>query len=179
MQVLPQPINEHRHTSSICTVALIEKGSINLKQMHAWLASVLWPDQDEDDSVLTAQLNKLEKLGMITTPELIKQRQKKLQLGKMQIFRIKGIVSVKHPIIDGNTTVDDNDMTTSIDEDGFDRLKYIVQGVNDLWDIHAASESLGWASDEPVEARLCKLVIIGRHLDRATLSTGFTSCLAT
>jgi len=176
---IPQPVNKHRHTSSICTVALIEKGSINLKQMHAWLASILWPDQDKDDSVLKAQLNKLEKLGKITTPELVEQRQKQLHSGKMQIFRIKGIVSVKHPMIDGNAVVDENDMTTSIDENGFDRQTYIVQAVNDLWEIHTASESLGWASDEPAQDRLCKLVVIGRYLDRAALSSGFTSCLAT
>lgn len=174
---LPRPINNHRHTSSICTVALIEQGSINLKQMHAWLASILWPDQDQDDSVLKAQLSELEKLGKVTTPELMEKRQAQLRSGKMKIFRIKGIMSVKHPMINDSATTDYDDLTNFIDEDRFDRRKYIVQGVNDLWEIHAASESLCWRSDESTQARLCKLVVIGRYLDRSALSSGFTSCL--
>jgi len=178
VQISPRPVNDHRHTSSIGTVALIEQGSINLKQMHAWLASILWPDQDQDDRVLKAQLTELEKLRKLTTTQLIEQRHRQLHSGKMQIFRIKGIVSVKHPIIDGSVAVDDDDLTNSTDEDGFDRRKYIVQAVNDLWDIHAGSESLDWGSDEKPQVRLCKLVVIGRYLDRSALSSGFTSCLA-
>jgi len=178
VNISPRPGNDHRHTSSICTVALIEQGSLNLKQMHAWLASILWPDQDQDDRVLKAQLTELEKLRKLTTTQLIEQRHRQLHSGKMQIFRIKGIVSVKHPIIDGSVAVDDDDLTNSTDEDGFDRRKYIVQAVNDLWDIHAGSESLDWGSDEKPQVRLCKLVVIGRYLDRSALSSGFTSCLA-
>jgi len=177
-RISPRPVNDHRHTSSICTVALIEQGSVNLKQMHARLASILWPDQDQDDRVLKAQLTELEKLRKLTTTQLIEQRHRQLHSGKMQIFRIKGIVSVKHPIIDGSVAVDDDDLTNSTDEDGFDRRKYIVQAVNDLWDIHAGSESLDWGSDEKPQVRLCKLVVIGRYLDRSALSSGFTSCLA-
>ena len=147
--------------------------------MHSWLASILWPDQDQDDSVLTAQLLELERLRQLTTPTLVEQRHKQLFWGKMQIFRIKCILSVKHSDIDDyNTEAKDDNLGDFIDEDSFDRRKFIVQAVNDLWDIHAASESLGWGSDMLTKDRGCELVMIGRYLDRSALSCGFTSCLA-
>jgi len=168
----PPPRDSHSHTSSISTVALIEKGSVNIRRMNAWLASILWPDQDENNQVLQAQLHELEKLGRLTSTKLIEQRRNKL-VGKMRIFRIKGILSVKHSI---NEVAASDKENMTIDANGLDSRKYIVQAVNDLWEIHAASKSLNWDSDE-VKNRLCKLVVIGRYLDRSALNSGFASCL--
>jgi hypothetical protein len=164
-------LDSHTHTNSIGTLALIEEGSVDLKKMNTWLASVLWPDQDEHDRVLKAQLDGLEKLNQITTEELIEHRRKKILGGSMHIFRVKGILSVIHPF-----GYEDERMDV-IEENGLDKRRYIVQAVNDLWDILPASDSLNWSNTLGApEERISKLVVIGRHLDRKELMEGFKSC---
>ena len=164
-------LSSHSHTNSIGTLALIKKGSVDLKKVNTWLASILWPDQDEDDRVLKAQLDNLEKLDQITTDELIEHRREKLLGGTMHIFRVKGILSVIHPL-----GYEDERMGL-IEENGLDKRRYIVQAVNDLWDILPASDSLNWSSTNGVpEDRISKLVVIGRHLNRKELLKGFKAC---
>jgi len=50
--------------------------------------------------------------------------------------------------------------------------RFVFQGVHMLFDGQADRP---WRSDEP---RLSQLIFIGRHLDRAALTTGFRACLA-
>jgi G3E family GTPase len=150
----------HVHTSAIRTIALVEKGSVSLAKVHSWLASILWPDQDKDDGILTVQLQELERLGKITTPDLLAQRKNEYTF--LKIFRIKGILSITCP--------EDED-TESYCENGLDKRKYAVQSVNDLWDITAMAHR--WKQDEQRE---CKLVIIGRNLNDDVLLSGFRSC---
>lgn len=89
----------------------------------------------------------------------------------MHIFRVKGILSVIHPL-----GYEDERMDV-IDENGLDKRRYIVQAVNDLWDILPSSDSLNWSNTLGVpEERISKLVVIGRHLDRKELMEGFKSC---
>ena len=150
---------------------MVQKGSVDLKRIHIWLASILWPDQDEDDKVLKAQLEQLEQLDQITTEDMVQHRRQKMFGGSMHIFRVKGILSIIHPTGDGETRDD------AIDRNGVDNRRYIVQAVNDLWDIQPASDELSWSSTNEIpEERLCKLVVIGRHLDRMELMNGFKSC---
>jgi hypothetical protein len=137
--------------------------------MNFWLASILWPDQDKEDSVLTAELRKLEDMGQITTPELVERRRREETQEKMLIFRVKGILSVYHMnLID----VEEEDKLC-IDESRLDRRKYIVQAVNDLWEINPMHSSEDW---DVKEGRICKLVLIGRNLDKDILSDGFRAC---
>jgi len=162
----------HIHTSSVGTVALIQMGSVNLKRTHAWLASILWPNQDEDEGVVRSRLEQsLE--SNITSDGTVTTRVKN---GKtMQIFRIKGILSIQHPTENGVVMVENEmleEQTTLMDGSGRDPRRYIVQAVNDLWEIHAASDSLRWEDEE----RCCKLVVIGRYLDREALTQGFQDC---
>ena len=154
----------HAHTSAIRTIALVEKGSVSLNRVHSWLASILWPDQDKDDSVLTAQLKELERLDKITTPDLIEQRKSDNSI--LKIFRIKGVLSIK-------CSEDEDDRAYC--QDGLDSRKYIVQAVNDLWDIQPTDLTLRWNQEEERE---CKLVIIGRNMDDDELSSGFRSCFS-
>lgn len=156
------PEASHVHSSAIRTIALVEKGSISLKKIHSWLASILWPDQDKDDGILTAQLQELERLGTITTPDLLEQRKNEYTF--LKIFRIKGILSIICP--------EDED-TEEYCENGLETRKYIVQAVNDLWDIQPAAMAHRWTQDEERE---CKLVIIGRNLNDDVLLSGFRSC---
>jgi len=162
-------ISNHTHTNSITTIALIESGSVSLKRMNTWLASILWPDQDKDDSVLTAELRELESIGQITTPELIERRKREETIEKMLIFRVKGILSIYHPDLEDV----DNDDREHIDDYGLDRRKFIVQAVNDLWEVNPARSSKHWNQDD---TRICKLVLIGRNLDNSILSSGFRAC---
>jgi G3E family GTPase len=163
------PVPKHSHTNAITTIALIDEGSICLKRMNFWLASILWPDQDKEDSVLTAELRKLEDMGQITTPELVERRRREETQEKMLIFRVKGILSVYHMnLID----VEEEDKLC-IDESRLDRRKYIVQAVNDLWEINPMHSSEDW---DIKEGRICKLVLIGRNLDKDILSDGFRAC---
>ena len=164
--VPPPIVDGHTHTNSISTVAFIEKGSVDLKMMNTWLASILWPDQDKADSMLKSQLEELERLNQITTPEMMEQKRDHELLSQMHIFRIKGILSIKH-----DEAIDD---TEFIDKtSNLDKRKYIVQAVNDLWEINP-TDSEKWTSEQD---RICKLVVIGRNLNNAQLLAGFRECI--
>ena len=133
----------HSHTGSIRTVVLIRNGSVSLKKINAWLSSILWPNQDG---------------------------QSDSDRGYATIFRIKGILSIIHK------SAPDFDLDTDpkfIEDDGYDSRRYIVQAVNDLWEIHPANINLAWAENEN---RCCKLVLIGRKLDYKQLENGFLDC---
>jgi G3E family GTPase len=156
------PEANHIHTSAIRTIALVEKGSVSLERVHSWLASILWPDQDKDDSILTAQLRELERLGKITTPDVTSQRDNDDSI--LKIFRIKGVLSIKCP--------EDEDADLHC-YNGLDSRKYIVQAVNDLWDIQPSDLTLRWNEEEERE---CKIVIIGRNMNNDELLSGFRSC---
>ena len=94
---------------------------------------------------------------------------------------MKGVISVQHSI-DNNTGnfipndwVDDDGLEAGLvsPHDGLDRRRYIVQAVNDLWDVLPASKNLCWALDE---TRCCKIVVIGKLLDEKDLQEGFNNC---
>lgn len=167
--------HQHRHTSSVSTTALIQSGSVNLGRVHTWLASLLWPDQDEDDAVLTARLQQLmqqeqdERGSALGSTAGANSNQGS---NEMRIFRIKGILSVQHPLNDDPDNLDADDQKY-VDSSGLDHRRYIVQGVNDLWEIHPGSDSLRYADGDE---RICKLIFIGRCLDRAKLFEGFREC---
>jgi len=99
---------KHSHTNAITTIALIEKGSICLKRMNLWLASILWPDQDKEDSVLTAELKELATIGQITTPELVERRRREETQEKMLIFRVKGVLSAYYLDLEEDVEEEDN-----------------------------------------------------------------------
>lgn len=154
------PSHTHSHTSAVGTVALVQDGSVELSRMNKWLASILWPNQDEQDKVLRSRLER-ERMPETSSSS------------EMQVFRIKGILSV------GHTDVDADD-ESYLDKEGLDSRRYIVQAVHDLWEIHPASDDLQW--DRPLDGqdtlpvRTCKLVLIGRFLQEDDLRTGFSSC---
>ena len=167
----PCTIENHSHTNAITSIALIEKGSVCIKKMNTWLASLLWPDQDKDDKILTAELKELERLGKITTEELMERNKRDEVERTMMIFRVKGILSAN---CSEYADIDDEEYKGFLSENGVDSRKYLVQGVNDLWDINPMKLSEGWKSDED---RICKLVLIGRNLDSSTLCAGFKACI--
>ena len=140
------PTENHFHTNSISTVVLVCRGSAYLKLVDSWLAEILWPNQDEQK--VSNSINHSES-------------------NCFSIFRIKGILSVayssetREPAIVGAS-------------DRLDDRRYIVQAVNDLWEIHPASSTLNWTSSEE---RCCKIVLIGRNLDQAELEKGFKACM--
>jgi G3E family GTPase len=164
-----EPSYNHSHTNAISTIALVEKGSVNLKRINTWLASILWPDQDKDDNILKAQLEELERLNQITTPEIMDKRRKDELMNQMHIFRIKGILSIQHD----DSEIIDIEEKEFICEGSIDKRKFIVQAVNDLWEIHAANSSECWIPDDK---RICKVVIIGRNLKSEQLLSDFKSC---
>eukprot|EP00956_Cyclotella_meneghiniana_P012921 scaffold18475_cov106-Cyclotella_meneghiniana.AAC.3 len=91
-------IRKHRHTSAITTIALFQIGSVDLHKLNLWLASILWPNQDEKDSVLRARLEQnmndcTERKTEMTPPNKSANDQQKQQ---QHIYRIKGVISVSH-----------------------------------------------------------------------------------
>eukprot|EP00957_Ditylum_brightwellii_P137315 10468760-Ditylum_brightwellii.AAC.1 len=75
--------------------------------MHQFLASILWPNQDEEEAVLRAQLEKDMMLASggdsndITTSGdsgSSKTSQTAEDKSTMKIFRMKGILSVQHTV---------------------------------------------------------------------------------
>lgn len=151
-------VPSHTHTSAVGTVALVEKGSVNLSLVNKWLASILWPNQDEKDKVLRARV---EGDFVPTSNDTTTQ-----DTCETHLFRIKGILSVRHEEVE-------QDDEQYVHDDGLDSRRYIVQAVHDLWEIHSASDDLQWNNDEP---RICKLVLIGRYLRQDELRAGFKAC---
>lgn len=154
----------HTHTSSVGTVALVEEASVDLSLVNKWLASILWPNQDEQDKVLRARLEQDD--GGVSDDK----KPSPASDGEMQLFRIKGILSVCH----GDDDVQDEDEAPYInDSNGLDSRRFIVQAVHDLWEIHPASDDLQWDAGED---RTSKLVLIGRFLREDELRAGFQAC---
>jgi G3E family GTPase len=149
--------SSHKHTSAVGTFTLNHGGSVDAKKLNAWLASLLWPNQDEQDKVLRARLE-----ANVPAPSHATVAGKTT----MELFRIKGVLSVKH----SGLIEEDKPF---VDHDGIDTRRFIVQGVYDTWEIHPASENLRW---EASEDRSCKLIIIGRYLNGEELQSGFQSC---
>ena len=184
-------VSNHRHTSAVGTVALTRVGSVSLRRLNAWLADLLWPDQDEKDEVLRARLE-ASMAGEVTSHRPLREST------TTQLYRIKGIVSVMHDTEsvpdDGNQLENDSkndnckkgdgedggDVECYVDEEGRDVRRFVVQAVHDLWEIHPAGDDLRWDRVQPgetvVSPHSCKVVLIGRNLDRERLEGGFTAC---
>lgn len=159
-------IHKHRHTSAISTIALFQIGSVDLHRLNSWLASILWPDQDEKDSVLRARLEQ------ITDHTDIKIIAPKSTNDRQIIYRIKGVISVSHSSMSGSWI--DREHAEFIDtETQLDKRRYIVQAVNDLWDVTPAGDELHWKEGE---TRCCKIVVIGKRLDEDLLRRNFEEC---
>ena len=140
----------HSHTSAVGTVALVEQGSVELSLVNMWLATILWPNQDEEDAIMRARVEE----------DFVPEQEPSEE---MKLFRIKGILSCH---------AQDEDKEY-VNDDGLDTRRFIVQAVHDLWEIHPASDDLQWNQDE---TRTCKLVLIGRYLRQDDLRAGFKSC---
>ena len=178
--------NIHRHTNAVDTTTLFSIGSVSLHQINYWLASILWPDQDEYDSVLRARLEGRDKScdeeidddkedGECRSTKMMMTKKKSKD--KQRIYRVKGVLSVIH-----DDHLDDDDEGLVNSNDGTDRRRYIVQAVHDLWDIQPASMDLCWNDDDnasAAETRCCKVIIIGKCLDVDRLRMGFMECFMT
>jgi len=176
----PPPLNytvrKHQHTNAVGTIALFGRGSVDLHKINTWLASILWPDQDASDEVCRARLE--ESLSNKTNATSTSSEQG----GKKQtIYRAKGILSVGHTMDNAGKIVSsindwvDDGLTAGLvsQEDGLDKRRFIVQAVNDLWDVLPASKNLCWDENE---TRCCKVVVIGKWLDEGQLKEGFQGC---
>mmetsp|Transcript_13429 Transcript_13429/g.27250 ORF Transcript_13429/g.27250 Transcript_13429/m.27250 type:complete len:401 (+) Transcript_13429:436-1638(+) len=165
----------HQHTNTVGTIALFNAGSIDLHKLNSWLASLLWPNQDEMDNVLRARLEEsLRKEPENPPPKVSTEGDGSI------IYRVKGVISVQHSIDStGNVVSNDFDedgrMSSFINErDGLDKRRYILQAVHDLWDV-TASTNLFW---DPNDTRCCKIIVIGKRLDEKALQEGFIKCFS-
>ena len=105
--------HKHKHTASISTVAFERPGSVDVSKLNAWLADILWPNQDETDKVLTAMLHHQQENDEDTADVPVTQEghianDGKTETNDQKIFRIKGIVSVRM-CDDYNDQLDNND----------------------------------------------------------------------
>ncbi|KAL3794478.1 hypothetical protein HJC23_013951 [Cyclotella cryptica] len=169
----------HHHTSAISTIALFNIGSVDLHRLNSWLASILWPNQDEMESVLRARLERQQQLEENTEVHVRKEVTSNAQGSGTQqyIYRIKGILSVVHSSISEASTWEEKEADYIIcPETRLDRRRYIVQAVNDLWDVTPASDQLCWKDGD---TRCCKVVVIGKWLDEETLAREFEECFCT
>jgi len=108
-------------------------------------------------------------MGQITTPEPVERRRQEETQEKMLTFCVKGVLSAHHTNL---SDVEEEDKLC-IDECGLDRRMYIVQAVNDLWEINPMHSSEEWDIEE---GRKCELVLIGQNLDKDIFSHGFRAC---
>ena len=178
---------QHQHTNAVGTISLFNRGSVNLHKINLWLASILWPDQDESDKVLRARLEKdllllsRDEAAHVNDDEKANNDTATTKR-KQQIYRIKGILSVQHTINNDTSRSNNDDW---VDDEGciasnvinlencLDKRRFIVQAVNDLWDVLPASENLCWDAND---TRWCKIVVIGKWLDNDQLQQGFNEC---
>lgn len=163
---------EHIHTAAVSTTSLVVQGTVDLDKVHHWLASILWPNQDEQDEVLRARLE-----GNAAENGTSNHYDRTQLSDEQRIFRLKGILSVRHAQ-DSDEVLNnknDSDHCTFVDAaTAIDRRRFIVQGVHDLWDIHATrSADFAWKDDDE---RCCRLIVIGRHLQAKGLQEGFDAC---
>jgi G3E family GTPase len=158
-------VPEHVHTSAISTVALVLDGTVDWNKVNAWLANILWPNQDEQERVLRARL---EQGNDDNIDDDTTNRNKALAAAvddtTQRLFRIKGVLSVRNAL----------DSDGFVDEDGVDTRRFIVQAVHDTWEIHPASQQLAWTEQE---VRQNKVVVIGRYLQEDELRAGLNNCL--
>mmetsp|Transcript_17003 Transcript_17003/g.27822 ORF Transcript_17003/g.27822 Transcript_17003/m.27822 type:complete len:500 (+) Transcript_17003:103-1602(+) len=167
----------HQHTNTVGTIALFHVGSIDLHKLNSWLASILWPDQDEKDKVLRARLEESLRKDPKNTPPKVNKSDGSI------IYRAKGVVSVQH-LIDPtgnvvrvpNNDIDDEERSSSFinKSNGLDDRRYILQAVHDLWDT-IPSKNLFW---DPNDTRCCKIIVIGKRLDEKALQEGFMKCFS-
>lgn len=149
----------HTHTSAVSTVSLYISGSVYIHKVHQWLATLL----EHNDSLEAENSTAIDtKIAGSNTDQ------------KQQIFRLKGILSVwRSDDTEGEklriaTENDGQDETRHLDS-----RRFIVQGVYDLYDIYpCTSVDLHW-NDSCPEERCCKMIVIGRNLDAASLQSGF------
>lgn len=156
--------SQHQHTSAISTTALFSISSVDLHKLNSWLASILWPNQDEKDSVLKARLE--QSAGNSENRITVSSN-----TNEQIIYRIKGVISVVHSNIPDEWN--DEQSSKYIDETNLDCRRYIVQAVNDIWDVTPASDRLCWNKRD---TRCCKIVVIGKWLDEDRLKREFESC---
>jgi G3E family GTPase len=172
----------HGHTKTISTISLFLQGTVDLQKMDRWLASILWPNQDERDNVLRELLDiggggggdgDEDQRTVSAKPSKHAKDHVRESKDTMSIFRIKGILSVR---IDSDSAAFSEDHVDPIT--GLDKRRYIVQGVHDLWEIHPTTgKDLEWHDNDGEEDdRACRLVVIGRYLDEEALRNGFYSC---
>ena len=188
--VVPRTKSSHRHTGSVGAITLYSRGSVDLRKINSWLASVLWPDQDEDDAVLTARLGEAMRRDQRSSDDGDGDADDAKHGGALReendggptVYRVKGVLSVRHPTSDdgqrvipsSNEHVDDGLSDGSVNpRDGTDVRRYIVQAVADLWDVTPAGRNLYW---DVGEERCCKVIVIGRWLDRVVLEAGVRNC---
>jgi G3E family GTPase len=160
----------HIHTAGVSTVTLSIPGTVHVQKVHQWLASILGPSNHANASAT----NEIEPV-------------KSNQNEEQQIFRLKGILSVWFDDDNEDTSFRvPSHCTKGADKSGLflDRRRFIVQGVYDLWDIHACtSTDLFWNADtdatvDNIDTERCsKLIVIGRHLNVAELQAGFQKCV--
>lgn len=164
-----EPEPAHKHTSAVSTIALTEVGTVDWHKINAWLAATLWPNQDEKDHVLRARLEQSlaeQQQQQSNGNEKSTQRPTSVSSSGQQIFRIKGLLSVKQT---PETVADPEEWERYCDPTtGVDQRRFILQAVYDLWEIHASQNgSDALFDDDKEEERCCKVVVIGRHLQRA------------
>jgi G3E family GTPase len=173
----PPTVDLHRHTNAVGTIALFGFGSVDLHRVHSWLASILWPNQDESDKILRARLeSNLSAKDETNTEDAVKSK-------SQVIYRVKGILSVGHAMDEAgaiipasNDWVDEGIVTGVIDTiNGTDNRRFILQAVHDLWDINPASENIMWKTNE---TRCCKVIVIGKYLEIGELQNGFNACFS-
>ena len=183
------------HTLDVSTVSLMVSGTVELTRMHQWLATLLeqqptssLPPQAEKESVLSAAETAAGAVAHHVDNNHDHHQQQ-------QIFRIKGILSVRHgPNVakgDGDDDADDEEEDRYIHPvTRIDRRRFIVQAVHDLWDIYPASGSgpdTFWDDhdnyqDDSHECqqqqpdRTSQLVVIGRHLQGEVLQQALEAC---
>ena len=119
---------------------------MDLDKLNQFLARILWPNQDQPEA-LVRELVENDAADAHTPSNNDTQQQ--------ELFRVKGVVSIYDTECNA---VDDR--------------RYIVQAVQDVWDVHPSS-NLKWGVEE---RRQCQLVVIGRHLDKRALKEGFGEC---
>ncbi|GMH62771.1 hypothetical protein TrLO_g1049 [Triparma laevis f. longispina] len=152
-------IPKKQHLNYVNSVSIFLNGYVDHGKLERFLGKLVWGEDGGDVNV---------NLG-----ETAGEEPKNYGAGDMKIFRFKGVVAV------GGEGAADEDEWEGKEESYRSPRKYILQGVNDTFEITPVESGGGGGGRWPEDGKgvRCDIVFIGGKLDKDRLKKGARECL--
>ncbi|GMH91228.1 hypothetical protein TrST_g1744 [Triparma strigata] len=154
-------IPKEQHLDYVHSVSIFLEGYVDHGKMERFLGKLVWGDSGGDVNV-----NLGESAG---------EDPKNYGAGYMKIFRFKGVIAAG-----GEGAAEEDELEIEGDEERQEyrsQRKYILQGVNDTFEITPVEGSGRQSTWQENESIRCDIVFIGGNLDKGVLEKGARECL--